>query len=322
MTERKFLAGLQTTVLDNDLVSGDGKVLGKVGDTIIILPQTLADCVQFTDGTPLSQAWKTISQSITGLAFELATCANRVTEAELALVGYSAALVREANSVTDARVRLNSLAGEISANSAVTATVISDPEFSLPLQIENKGSVSFTVRASSLLNGGSIGKFYLTVLELGIHNREFAVTDGAAEIVFNTFSWMANQLLNISVTAEDNIGNRSRISRGSTTLIVYGIQPPEIISASSESIALAPMSVIGEIADTPKYVRVQIASDTGFTQLVFDNGVASVPPKDNVILITDSLEPDVLYYARARWVGEALGESPWSRIVELSDNNQ
>lgn len=327
MPERKFLAGLQITTLGKDLVSPEGHVLGNAGDTIILLPQTLAECVQFSEGTSLPEVRKKVLQSITDLAAELVTCTNRITDTELALVEYSTLLVRQANSITEARAHLASLAAEISAKSATSVTVISDPEFSLATHTENTGSLSFAVTATSLLSGGTIDKFYLTVPELDIKNREFAATEGSAEISVNTFSWMANQLLHISLTAEDNFKNSSRIARGFTTLIISGVQPAEIIApfdgecvdALTASISLAPMDVFGDIGDQAKYVRVQVAKDAEFTQIIFDNGTASAPTETNIEPV-GGLEPGISCFARARWTGEFLGDGPWSRTVQFSTN--
>lgn len=332
MPDRKLLAGLQSCTLPKDLVSPDGKILAKAGEKIILLPQTLARCVFCQDGSSLADLLPTFSkeghghESLTNFATELVRLSTRQTDSEEALIGYSAALVKQSNSITDARMRLESLATQVGFQSASTITVMVDPQFELDALTENTGEITFAVSAESLLKNGAIDHFLLTIPELAIVEKKIEATNGTAQITFKPFGYMSNQELSISILAVDNLGNRSRTTQKTTTLVVYGIQPAEIVSpldgaivdSLTPNVILEPMQVIGDLSDTPKYIRVQAAKDNHFQELAFDNGIKTAPTEDNTVPIFEGLEAGQTYYIRAKWTGDFFGEGPWSRTISFT----
>lgn len=332
MPDRKLLAGLQSCTLPEDLCLSDGKVLAKAGEKIILLPQTLAKCVFCQDGSSLADLLPTFSreghghESLTNFATELVRLSTRQTDSEEALIGYSAALVKQSNSITDARMRLESLATQLGYQSASTITVMADPQFELDALTENTGEITFAVSAESLLKNGTIDHFLLTIPELAIVEKKIEAANDTAQITFKPFGYMSNQELSISVLAVDNLGNRSRATQKTTTLVVYGIQPAEIVSpldgaivdSLTPNVILEPMQIIGDLSDTPKYIRVQAAKDSLFQELAFDNGIKTVPTEDNTVPIFEGLEAGQTYYIRAKWTGDFFGEGPWSRTISFT----
>lgn len=317
--------------LDRDIVLPNGtKILA--GSKVLVLPQTIADCILTPEGTSLAEAWPNLSkaghghESLTQFATELVRLSTRQTDSEEALIGYSAALVKQSNSITNARMRLESLATQVGYMGASTISVLANPQFEFEELTENAGEISFTVSADSLLKNGVIDHFLLTIPELSISDKKFEAIDDAAQIAFTPFGYMSNQTLSIAVCAVDNYGNRSRTILKTTTLIVYGIQPPTIVApldgatvdTLTPNLVLEPMQIIGELTDTAKYVRVQIAHDSQFQELAFDNGIKSTPTEDNTVPVFEELEAGKTYFARARWTGEFLGDSPWSRTVTFN----
>lgn len=66
MAQIKLMAGLQVFDLDKDIADASGKILGRKGDRIILMPQTLADAVQFMDGQSLAEKWHNLASRFKG----------------------------------------------------------------------------------------------------------------------------------------------------------------------------------------------------------------------------------------------------------------
>lgn len=321
--------------LDSDIDLPNGiKLLA--GSKVLVLPQTIADCILTPDGTSLAEAWPNLSkeghghEALTTFATELVRLSTRQTTSEETLIGYSAALVKQSNCITDARMRLEGIATQVGYLGASTVSVMANPQFEFEELTENAGEISFAVSSESLLKNGKIDHFLLTIPELSISGKKFEAIDGAAQIAFTPFGYMSNQKLSVAVCAVDNYGNRSRTTLKTTTLVVYGIQPPTIVAPLDGAIVddltptviLEPMQVIGDLSDTPKYVRVQVAKDSLFQDLAFDNGTKTAPTEDNSVPIIEGLEAGKTYFARARWTGDFLGDSPWSRAISFKTTTE
>ena len=66
MAELKLVAGLQVIDLQADITGPGGRILARKGDRIIMLPQTLAEAVQFADGASLAEKWLNIVNRFSG----------------------------------------------------------------------------------------------------------------------------------------------------------------------------------------------------------------------------------------------------------------
>lgn len=66
MAEMKLIAGLQILDLDADIIGADGALLAAKGDRIVLLPNTLAQAVQFFDGQNLNEKWKNLPARFQG----------------------------------------------------------------------------------------------------------------------------------------------------------------------------------------------------------------------------------------------------------------
>lgn len=95
-----------------------------------------------------------------------------------------------------------------------------------------------------------------------------------------------------------------------------GVRAPFVLAPAEGSKNIDPKPVIAlsafEVADgedAPAGTRVQIARDTGFTDVAYDSGWVAYTVLHGV---TERLELDTAYFIRAAHKGSALGEGPWS----------
>lgn len=146
--------------------------------------------------------------------------------------------------------------------------------------------------------------------------------NGSATFTF-TPTGTAGQQLSISVVAVDKLENLSVVASATTEQIIASISPAVILSptAGEQSVSLSPvltlspMSVLGGIADTAKYLQVQIAKDADFTTVVFDTGETGSPTTS--VSVTPPLDRITTFYARAKWEGTTFGKGTWSAVVSF-----
>ncbi len=86
----KVLSSLQTAILENDLRDDGGSLMAKAGETVVILPQTVAAAVLAEGDKTLAEVWPTISRTDHAHA-----------DLEEALAGYQAQLIRLTRRVTE-----------------------------------------------------------------------------------------------------------------------------------------------------------------------------------------------------------------------------
>lgn len=177
----------------------------------------------------------------------------------------------------------------------------------------------FTALATPILNGDRrVANFYLSVPELGIKEQIYEAVDNSATMEFQVPQEMEiGRQLNVTVKAVDDLGNPSPERTVIVTITDICIEQAIIVSPTQNEenvsltpvIKLAPFSVVGDLVDEAKYVRVQIATDDGFGSLVWDSGDLS--PSETV-QVSEKLDRKTDYYVRAQWVGETYGTGPWS----------
>lgn len=208
------------------------------------------------------------------------------------------------------------------------AVVIGTPRLTLASEVSNAGAAStFTAMAQPMLVNAQIGHFLMSVPELGIDKQSFAATNNYAQLSFAVPQTMAvGSVLHISVTAHDGLGNASRPAEAEAKVVDLRIAAAEVVSpAASEirvplkpTIKIAPFATVGGLSDTAAKVRVQVATDAVFENVVWDSG--DVPASQSVT-VTDFLDRQTVHYARARWTGETWGAGPWSAPVPFTTIN-
>jgi hypothetical protein len=73
--------------------------------------------------------------------------------------------------------------------------------------------------------------------------------------------------------------------------------------------------------DTHQSSQWQVATDSGFTTIVFDSGVDTVN-KTNIQVPSGVLTIGTVYYARVRYTGVVIGNSAWSVTLSFTTTNQ
>lgn len=91
--ELKILCSLQTAIAEADVRDDTGKLLAKAGDTLVILPQTVAGAILVEPGKTLAELWPTLSrtdhthngfaEALAGYQAELIRLSQRVMNLEL-----------------------------------------------------------------------------------------------------------------------------------------------------------------------------------------------------------------------------------------------
>jgi len=87
------ISGLLRFTADKDYKNAAGKTLVKAGETVVIIPQTMASAVVMANGKTLTQALASLEDSVSG---------HSHADYETALAGYQTQLTRLANRLTGA----------------------------------------------------------------------------------------------------------------------------------------------------------------------------------------------------------------------------
>lgn len=205
--------------------------------------------------------------------------------------------------------------------------IVSAPTFTLPEKVSNtNGVVNFVASASSMLVGGSISHFLLTVDALNIKSQRFNATDNSAVINFTVPNTVAAGTdLQVFLVAVDANGNKSPATVQSTTVISVSVNAPTIttpvsgskvtISGGSLTVITSPFATTGEVADTQKSTDWQLMGDAAGTNIIAQ-AMNSTDLTQHTFTGLD-LTDGQTYYLRARHEGNQGGKSPWSAVVSF-----
>ena len=93
MAELKILCSLHTAIAESDVRDDAGKLLARAGDTLVILPQTVAQAILVEQDKTLADLWPTVSrtdhthsglaEALAGYQAELVRLSQRVMNLEL-----------------------------------------------------------------------------------------------------------------------------------------------------------------------------------------------------------------------------------------------
>lgn len=291
------------------------------------------DCVRIAESfTKLDDAYGEVRLK-TAEAVEKAAGAEKAGEDAAAALELAQSASLDAASALGLAHDAQSLAQTAIAKAEVAAgspgaLVVGKPRLTLASEVSNAGAASvFTAMAQPMLVDGKIDHFLMSVAELGIDKQSFAATNNYAQLSFAVPQAMAvGSLLHVSVTACDGLGNASRAAEAVATVVNLRIAAAEVASPASgeinvplkPTIMIAPFATIGGLSDTASKVRVQVATDAVFENVVWDSG--DVPASQSVT-VTDFLDRQTVHYARARWTGETWGAGPWSAPVPFTTIN-
>ncbi len=81
------------------------------------------------------------------------------------------------------------------------------------------------------------------------------------------------------------------------------------------SVSISEFAVTNDGTDTAKAVQLQVAKDSRFENIVFDTG--QIAPTRQ-ISVTSGVSFNEVVYIRARYIGNSLGEGPWSTFVGVT----
>ena len=81
------------------------------------------------------------------------------------------------------------------------------------------------------------------------------------------------------------------------------------------AVTISDFSVTNDGTDTAKAVQLQVAKDSRFENIVFDSG--QIAPTRQ-ISVTSGVSFNEVVYLRARYIGNTLGEGPWSTFVGVT----
>ena len=202
-----------------------------------------------------------------------------------------------------------------------TSVALSAPSLTLAAQSAIGYATTLSIADGAIKLGDS--DHYLVTVGSSVE-VQVAATNGAASYSF-TPSGNEGDVVTVKVRAVDALGNVSLEATASTTLIRVGIAAAVITSPANgeTSVALAPtftlaqMATIGGASDTAKKVRLQIATDTEFTNVVYDTGEITASRTVSVPA-ANALDRNTDYKARAYWVGNAYGQGDWSSVVAFT----
>lgn len=84
MSESQYIfSGIQTTILDNDLLDADGMVIAPKGSRIYISPQVLDATVITEDDQTLRSVLLEMRSALSGYQAELIRLADRITQMQI-----------------------------------------------------------------------------------------------------------------------------------------------------------------------------------------------------------------------------------------------
>ena len=140
-----------------------------------------------------------------------------------------------------------------------------------------------------------------------------AAVDGVAVHQF-TPSGIAGDILSLSVVAIDELGNRSLPTIVTTELVNVTVDAPQIISPANgeqsvpgrPTFTLSAIDTIGGVADTGKFTRVRVATDSAFANVVADTGPGYA--YTTTVTFSEDLAPDTEYHVEAWHTGTVYGE--------------
>lgn len=184
-----------------------------------------------------------------------------------------------------------SLAGLTIVTQGTTATyTITDyNSFSVYSVATSVGTVSRTNETISLVipNPTTSPQITLTVTKDGVASY-FVIAVGAQSVVTPTILYPATGQTNVEL---------------------------------SPTLSASPFTTAPAGQDTHQSSRWEIATDSGFTTLVFDSGVDTVN-KTSIQVPSGVLAIGTVYYARVRYTGAIIGNSAWSTTRTFTTTNQ
>lgn len=202
--------------------------------------------------------------------------------------------------------------------------VVAPPEIAIGLEVSNIADTQFSATGKCLLPGNrKISKFVLSVPELEIKNQEFLAENNSAILSFRVPETVSfGTTITVTVKAVDDLGNESPEATVVATVKDVAVEAAQIIypTQNAQNVSLSPtiqvsaFGVIGGIEDTPKSIRVQIATDPAFENIAWDS--EELEPSEN-ISVPISLERKSVYYVRSRWTGNNLGQGSWGKSLEF-----
>ncbi len=143
-----------------------------------------------------------------------------------------------------------------------------------------------------------------------------AASGGRASYTF-TPTGSVGDTVNLTAITVDALGNKSAVGTASTELVNVSIAPPSILSpvlnevevSLIPTISVSEMAMIGGVEDTAKYLRVQVATDTEFMDIVFDTGESYTASTS--VPVTVELERNRQHFVRAKYTGNAFNAGNW-----------
>ena len=209
-------------------------------------------------------------------------------------------------------------------NSDTPALVISDPIITGSSNVIVGMSNTFTLSASSGLNGVTISEFKASIT--GQSEQTITATSGSGTVTFTVPSETPiGTLLTISVIAYDSLGNPSNTTSKSITVVSSYIEIPTIIvpiENANVTISSGTLNVISSTFNVLGSTDTHSATDWKITSDVIGNTI--IKSAFNSTDLTShtftglTSSNGTIFYLWVRYKGTMLGWSEWSPVRIIS----
>ena len=201
--------------------------------------------------------------------------------------------------------------------------VVGKPIATLGEYASNLAENTFIVESTPLLQSNSVSHFLMTIPELDINKKRFDADNNASQIRFIVpESISTGSLINLEIVSVDICGNQSQPLTAKLSVINEHSYPAQISWPLMDAtdiyripvIMLEPFKPFLNSSDVAAKTQIQIANDSGFTNMVWDSGEV---PAVQSIACGISLESEREYYCRARWRSLRNGIGKWSKTIRF-----
>lgn len=188
------------------------------------------------------------------------------------------------------------------------------------------GAPAVTVASKiSAVNPGKVRMAENAIRLLGCKTSQFEITIGAnAPVLVSAVEGIAEHrftppgvvgdILEISIVAIDELGNRSLPTVATTELVNVTVDAPQVISPADgeqavpvhPTFTLSEIDTIGGVPDTGAFTRVRVATDSAFARIVADTGPGYA--YTTTVTFNDDFTQDTEYYVEAWHTGTVYGD--------------